>query len=113
MVGLAHLLARERGSEDEDDRDDHDHAAGDEDDGEAEAAVVVGSDQVPLRPLPVRRRRPRALAGPTAPEQSLARWTHELSHGERQRLAFARLFCWRPAVAGTPRCVCVLMVDRH
>ena len=51
----------------------------------------------------VRERRPRidGDAGGKAPETMLARWSAELSHGERQRLAFARLFYWQPAVAGT------------
>jgi len=35
-----------------------------------------------------------------APETMLARWSSELSHGERQRLAFARLLFWRPHIAG-------------
>ena len=36
----------------------------------------------------------------TPAEVRLAAWSVELSHGERQRLAFARLLYWQPAVAG-------------
>jgi len=37
----------------------------------------------------------------TAAQSSQVHWTSELSLGEKQRLAMARLLFWKPALAGT------------
>lgn len=97
-VGLAHLLEREKQS------------GGGSRPRAASTDSNTGTDDNTVALLPMTATSASELvrinndAGDTvgkAPETMLARWSAELSHGERQRLAFARLFYWQPAVAGT------------